>query len=483
MLLFDLSTPLRDALVLSLIDSLWIGALFIAGSWFLRNIIGPDPQKRYLLSILGLAGFLLATVLNFIHLYQHQGTNGLQPSLIPGIYLPEQSILWIYRLWLAGSLVFLLRFIASHIFIKNLISKAQCIEDLRWVQRFEVIRSHFNEGKQIMLVQSNRICSAFVTGVIKPVIIIPTSWINQLDAKEIECILAHELSHIRSKDHWINLFIQLMEMVFYFNPAVHIFISHIKLDRELQADLHANDYVRSPILYAKLILKVEEQSGMVPLFSIPFFRQRNQLRRRIESVLNLYNPKNNRENSFSLIAAFCCLVFLTATPEMSETLSTKLDGLCWDMCETNDDALPELEKKSNVQAKKWNSIAHVQRKASSPVVEQPQSKVAELKSQTNELSLVKIYLQETIPVVQVHPESQDIHQEVIHLLTQDEITIDSIQVVDGDGAWIISNQGKSFHKQPSYKILLIKSDQKKSKDTEASNPEPVSNPTNDLFIN
>lgn len=77
-----------------------------------------------------------------------------------------------------------------------------------------------------------------------------------------------------NKDHWVNLMMNLIEIVYFYNPAVHILLSHLKLERELLADASASNYINSKLEYAKLIIRIEESSGLIPAFSLPFFRQK-----------------------------------------------------------------------------------------------------------------------------------------------------------------------------------------------------------------
>jgi hypothetical protein len=133
-----------------------------------------------------------------------------------------------------------------------------------------------------------------------------------LNIKEAECILAHELSHVFNRDHWVNLFIHFSEIIYYFNPAAHILISNIKLERELKADSSACSYLREPLLYAKLILKIEESIGKVPMNVLPFFQQKKQLKRRIESVLQIKSSGNEFTSRIALIALCLSMLFFSS---------------------------------------------------------------------------------------------------------------------------------------------------------------------------
>lgn len=466
---------LQEAIVHTLIDSLWQGALVVIVVWSMKQFFKPGPQIQYFISLMGLLSIVVMCCANFAS-YSISSQDITLPFVSSIIMkLDQPTIFWLFSLWVLGTLFFFIRFILSHLFLKKIIRNAQCVQEKEWLSNFNRIKDHFNLGKNILLMHSDRISSAFLTGVLKPIVIIPTAWVNGLQTKEIECILAHEFSHIRSKDHWINLFVQLAEMIFYFNPAVHILINHIKLDRELQADLSANSYVQSPIVYAKLILKVEEQTGMIPLFSIPFFKQRNQLRRRIESVLNISKQNNYKENALSLYVALSCLLFLgleqnreiqksmkfELTPLYSISFN-KIESIKANNCITIDNGSEFSSKRIIKESKGFVN------KKSIPVFE----KQKENSQNDAVVSIEPSPANETAHEIQTIEGNKEATKEII-FYSQSDIKLDSLATIDGDGAWIISKQGKSFQPKTTKAIIILKSEATRILQTEINTPDAV----------
>ncbi len=73
-------------------------------------------------------------------------------------------------------------------------------------------------------------------GFIRPVVLIPASWLTQLTPQMIEAIIAHELAHIRRWDLWVNLVQRLIETLLFYHPAVWWLSSRIRLEREMCCD-------------------------------------------------------------------------------------------------------------------------------------------------------------------------------------------------------------------------------------------------------
>jgi beta-lactamase regulating signal transducer with metallopeptidase domain len=311
---------LQEAFATTLIHSLWQGAVIVFLLWILKVLFNKKAALNYILSLTALIAMGTSSLITFILIWTQGDIRSYPNTLFAQILDKPEVLKWVTIVWLVGSTIFFLRFLLSHFYLRRLISRSKPILNNHWIKIFEQLKTYYSIHKSIVLLHSDRVGSAFLTGVIKPVIIIPTSWVNHLTIKEAECILAHELSHVFNRDHWVNLFIHFSEIFFYFNPAVHILISHIKLERELKADSSACNYIKEPILYAKLILKIEETFSFTPALTLPFFQQRKQLKRRIESVLKIKSSKNEFTSGIALFALVVSVLFF-------ETVSIKNHSL------------------------------------------------------------------------------------------------------------------------------------------------------------
>ena len=80
--------------------------------------------------------------------------------------------------------------------------------------------------------QSEKVCSPFVLGIIKPKIYLP----YHMDSREMDHVIAHEQTHIRRKDHWWKPLGFLLLTIHWFNPLM--WLSYILLcrDNELACD-------------------------------------------------------------------------------------------------------------------------------------------------------------------------------------------------------------------------------------------------------
>ena len=76
--------------------------------------------------------------------------------------------------------------------------------------------------------QSEKVCSPFVLGIIRPKIYLP----YHMDSREMDHVIAHEQTHIRRKDHWWKPLGFLLLTIHWFNPLM--WLSYILLCQDIE---------------------------------------------------------------------------------------------------------------------------------------------------------------------------------------------------------------------------------------------------------
>ncbi|MCC6752935.1 MAG: M56 family metallopeptidase [Saprospiraceae bacterium] len=422
---------LQHALAHALVDSLWQAAAITALLWGLRHVLKMPHRATVLLSLAGLSLFMLWNVAGFAMALTGSGHLTSPFAGISPWALSDEAMPWINLIWFVGSLIFFIRLAFSHVYLSKFVRQAVPLAHPSWEKPLRKLEQRLGLSWKHSLMQSDRLGTAILTGVFKPLIVVPAAWVNSLSPKEVECILAHELAHLTVGDQWTNLLVQFAEVVYFFNPAVHILLGQIRLDRELSADTLAGKHTAAPLVYAKLILKVEEQRGFVPLGSIPFFRPKNQLRRRIENILYPEVKAHPRFGAIQLIViltSVCMLMVGRGERPLEETRQVVVDG-----GEKGEEmvCLPVLSKQGRQPVRPHRRTPQPGRQhAAKPGTVQQKTAVPELPERREEMVAV-----EESPVKRettVRPRVFTLHN-------------DTLGGADGDGAWIISTQGKSFH--------------------------------------
>jgi len=302
-----------------LIHSLWIGGLF-AGALMLvdKSTIIKNNDQKHLLFRSTLVLFLLSLVTVFTFELSDQSSIS-QLYFFSSQNLDEGIELWLFSLWSIGFMFYSTRFFRSYLFISEIKKTGGYQFPEQWHLIFSKLKEKLDLPTSILFIHSRKVQSAFVYGIIKPMVVIPTSWVNKLSYSEAECILAHELSHLKSGDHIFNFVCHLSDLVFFFNPAALYITSKIKFHRELCADDHAVQILPNLHAYASLILKLGEDPSLNNDHRIvAFATEKNQLLKRVKNLLKLPLPseKSHKTSIYFILSSILSILFLTFHSKM-----------------------------------------------------------------------------------------------------------------------------------------------------------------------
>jgi bla regulator protein BlaR1 len=129
-----------------------------------------------------------------------------------------------------------------------------------------------------------------VFGITKPVLLLPAGITGRLTPGQLEAVLAHELCHVRRRDNLTAAVHTLVEILCWFHPLVWWIGARLIEEREHACDEAVVESAGDAQAYAEGILNVCRLYLESPLACVSGVAGSN-LRRRIESVLNWYPPR------------------------------------------------------------------------------------------------------------------------------------------------------------------------------------------------
>lgn len=141
---------------------------------------------------------------------------------------------------------------------------------------YNKIVNQFLPNKKAVIKIAKTATNPFTYGFLKPVIILPMSFLNSLTPLEMELIVMHELAHILRKDFLVNLVMQVIETLLCFNPFVILLSKAIDQEREYCCDDWVLNHLPQQNTYANLlfiIAKKQQYSNAVLAqnFAKPFY--------------------------------------------------------------------------------------------------------------------------------------------------------------------------------------------------------------------
>ena len=104
---------------------------------------------------------------------------------------------------------------------------------------------------------SARIETPLVTGLVRPVVLLPSGRLEALTDRQRQMALCHELAHLKRADLWLGCVPALAERVFFFHPLVHLASREYALSREAACDAAVMETLdAAPQEYGRLLLSL-----------------------------------------------------------------------------------------------------------------------------------------------------------------------------------------------------------------------------------
>ncbi len=169
--------------------------------------------------------------------------------------------------------------------------------------------------------QSEQVVSPFVLGLIKPKIYLPF----QIQATDMDLVIAHEQVHIKRLDHWWKPVGFLLLTLHWFNPLMWLGYVLLCRDIELACDEKVIEHldINDRADYSQALLNCSVNRRMIAACPLAFGE--NSIKKRIKSVLNYKKPAFwiiVIAVAASIVTAVC---FLTNPPGVNEELSVFID--------------------------------------------------------------------------------------------------------------------------------------------------------------
>jgi beta-lactamase regulating signal transducer with metallopeptidase domain len=464
-----LSDRIIEALGLTIIHSLWQGALIamVLGMlmFFTRKF---TSVTRYFLSVTALAFMLICPVYTFIKNYNPEpaannstyadrlsDTPALKRDIttasenneiiaeghtaklksVPLKDFFNRHFPLIVTIWFAGIIFFTLKFIGALAYTQRLkyYRISQISED--WQKKTRLLCKKLNIGKAVKIYKSALAKVPMVIGLIKPVILLPVSAFTGLSPKQLESIIAHELAHILRRDYIINLLQSVVEILFFYHPAVWWINNVIRTERENCCDDIAIAQTGDSTDYARALASIQEHLLLNKSLALSAAGNKNKLLKRIKRLLNQPKMKTNFIEGFTasciiLIGIFMIVLNANAITDRNTEPSSQARVISSISGEPDStvvlDDLQDLEDLENAEEIEEEATEAAEAAEAAEEVEETAEGAAEVEEATAAAAAEAAEAAEEVP-----PLSPDeITEEIISGIEQGIIEMDLDMIVD-----------------------------------------------------
>ena len=161
----------------------------------------------------------------------------------------------------------------------------------------------------------NEIAVPAVVGVFWPAVLLPVRITTTLTTEQIEAILIHELTHIRRRDHLINILQRVIEAFLFFHPGVWWLSSRLRLERELCCDRAVIESGRNPIDYAETLVESAadlQQRSRFAVAAVFAARSRSELAQRVKWLLTGATGRLRLASRRGLLSGLAITLFIAS---------------------------------------------------------------------------------------------------------------------------------------------------------------------------
>lgn len=255
-----------------------------------------------------------------VQLPLQSGTAGTVPLVPPAITAapasPAPLVLphWVLALaagvWGLGALWMLARKLRARRALGRLVRSARPVTEETVLETLRRCREQLGLRQPVTLRASAAVFSPLVTGLVRPVILLPET---ALEPQALKCLLLHELNHVRRRDLWVRLCSMAALVIHWYNPLFHMLDRTVREVGEERCDEDVAQLLdrRERLRYGRILLQMAAGSpGQAGPWAL-CLTSREALERRLNQMLHTA-PIKGRRRLLALLAAAAVLACGTA---------------------------------------------------------------------------------------------------------------------------------------------------------------------------
>jgi beta-lactamase regulating signal transducer with metallopeptidase domain len=251
---------------------------------------------------------------------------------------------WLGFLWAAGASVILIRLAVGSLTVRRLARRSAVIEDPAWLDILDDLKANLSISRPIRLRIAKGTIPPMTWGIFRHIVLLPAS-ASEWTQERRRLVLAHELAHVKRNDGILQMLLQAVCSLYWFNPLVWYAARRLRIEREcacddrvLQLGADADDYADHLLQVARTI----NPGGGLSMATVAM-AHRSQLETRLLSILDTRTRRKSvsRLATAALLSGVAVITLLAATVQVTAkpgtlSLDFKVPGLPADWDELTD---------------------------------------------------------------------------------------------------------------------------------------------------
>ena len=249
--------------------------------------------------------------------------------------------------WLAAAALYgLYKLLGSYIVQRELKRWSMPVPDKSLEMNYQKLCRKMKVSHPPKLWMNAKVTTPLLTGLLRPRIYLPS---DRYTWKELELLLSHELSHYRHHDLWYKLILQLVCIVYWFNPLLHWMRREADQDLEFLCDerIMKDGAHEERMQYNYLLAQTAAQRRNFYGLSTGFNGSLADLKKRMVNIMRAGKLKKGKFITFCFLAVFVFMNVMTGCsekePEDSSAVSTESVSQSESESDTSAEATPTPE--------------------------------------------------------------------------------------------------------------------------------------------
>ena len=249
--------------------------------------------------------------------------------------------------WLAAAALYgLYKLLGSYIVQRELKRWSMPVPDKSLEMNYQKLCRKMKVSHPPKLWMNAKVTTPLLTGLLRPRIYLPS---DRYTWKELELLLSHELSHYRHHDLWYKLILQLVCIVYWFNPLLHWMRREADQDLEFLCDerIMKDGAHEERMQYNYLLAQTAAQRRNFYGLSTGFNGSLSDLKKRMVNIMRAGNLKKGKFITFCFLAVFVFMNVMTGCsekePEDTSAVSTGSVSQSESESDTSAEATPTPE--------------------------------------------------------------------------------------------------------------------------------------------
>ncbi|MBM6666937.1 hypothetical protein H6A64_03615 [Lacrimispora saccharolytica] len=249
--------------------------------------------------------------------------------------------------WLAAAALYgLYKLLGSYIVQRELKRWSMPVPDKSLEMNYQKLCRKMKVSHPPKLWMNAKVTTPLLTGLLRPRIYLPS---DRYTWKELELLLSHELSHYRHHDLWYKLLLQLVCIVYWFNPLLHWMRREADQDLEFLCDerIMKDGAHEERMQYNYLLAQTAAQRRNFYGLSTGFNGSLADLKKRMVNIMRAGKLKKGKFITFCFLAVFAFMNVMTGCsekePEDTSAVSTESVSQAETESDTSAEATPTPE--------------------------------------------------------------------------------------------------------------------------------------------